>query len=848
MVKRPEEPMVREKNDEHDNGGKSALLNLLLDSADDLILATDVALRLMYVGRRLLETAGLPSESLLGRTIPETRLFGCHAQALHACLGQAVRTGEPEQLEIDWVQGDIHRVYRFLVQVGLDGNRVHYVVARGRDLSEQRRIENDLRERELEFRTLAENSPDNIIRYGLDQRAIYCNREIEDRVLHTSSQHIVGHTPREAAPPGMRGVTAYEEQLARTLATGEPGTTELIVPNPNGELLVHSIVFAAEYDASGAICGAVAVGRDVTEQVQARQALLAKEREFRTLAENAGDNIVRWDTQGCMLYANPAMVRLFGVPVETLIGCSPMETTSRQPQEDSSHESIAQIQQAVLQVAREGSEIMLEFRLRPPGTKRSEVHQIRFVPERDDSGKVCSVLGFGRDISEKLEQLELIESLVRTDPLTRLANRQALRERAPGILGTAKRQHTGVAVMLLDLDGFKSVNDGMGHSAGDQLLCEVARRLSGCLRANDLLVRLGGDEFVLVAPDIRGTHDVMTIVAKLHVRLAPPHRIRHREVHSTASIGVALYPQDGEQVEQLLAHADTAMYQAKRAGRARTEYYREELGNAVRRRMALEDALHEACSGSGLELYFQPQLNLREPQRVVGAEALLRWRHPTLGFLTPDEFITLAEETGAIVPMGRWVLRTVAETAVRWNRDLEQPLHLAINVSTRQFIEDDLPAVIDEVLAETGCSPCWLWIEITESALLQDSPRVQQTLEAFRQRGLRIALDDFGTGYSALNYLARFPVDCLKIDRSFVNGIGRSHRDDELVKAFIAMATALNLTTVAEGIETAEQEAFLLAQNCPVAQGYRFGRPMPEELFEAEIVAKGTKQISYGTS
>jgi EAL domain-containing protein (putative c-di-GMP-specific phosphodiesterase class I) len=312
-------------------------------------------------------------------------------------------------------------------------------------------------------------------------------------------------------------------------------------------------------------------------------------------------------------------------------------------------------------------------------------------------------------------------------------------------------------------------------------------------------------------------------------------------VHSTASIGIALYPQDGEQIEELLAHADTAMYQAKRTGRAHTEFYRKELGDTVRQRLTLEDALREASGGKGLELYFQPQLNLLEPQAVVGAETLLRWNHPTLGFLTPDKFIRLAEETGAIVPIGRWVLQRAAQTAVRINQNRTQPLHLAVNVSTRQFIDDDLPAALDEILASTGCSPSWLWIELTESALLEDSPRVQQTLEGFRQRGLRIALDDFGTGYSALNYLARFPVDCLKIDRSFVEGIGRSHRDDELVKAFIAMATALNLLVVAEGIETAEQEAFLLAQNCSAMQGFRFAQPMSEECFIAEVLEESMK-------
>ncbi len=812
------------------NDDQAALFSALLDHTDDLVFATDAHLRLVYVNRRLQDALGAAPQPLLGRTLPEVGLFGDQALPLLERLRDAVANARPVELDVDWVRGEALRHYRVLVQLDLDGKRVRHLTACARDVSEQRRIENDLRVREREFRTLAENSPDNIIRYGLDKRAVYCNREIEDRV-NVSAQRIVGRTPTEGAPPGMEGAENYERQLEQTLATGERGTVELVVPHPNGELRVHSVVISAEYDADGAICGAVAVGRDVTEQVRAQRALQAKEREFRTLAENAGDNIVRWDTQGRMLYVNPAMARLFGATPKDLIG----QLASRY--RDKLGVQTGAVGEAARQVMREGRETMREIRIKPPGLERTEVHQIRFVPERDESGQVCSVLGIGRDITEKLEHLELIESLVRTDPLTRLANRQALLEQAPGILQAAGRRRSRVAVMLLDLDQFKSVNDGMGHSVGDELLCGVARCLKQCLRVNDLLVRLGGDEFVIVVPDVDDTRGLLTIVSKLHGGLSAPLRVGAREVRTTASIGVAVYPQDGEQLEQLLAHADTAMYQAKRAGRARTEYYRSELGEAVRRRLALEEAMHVMGEGSGLELHFQPQFDLLRPGQVVGAEALLRWHHPVLGFLTPNDFITLAEETGAIVPMGRWVLRRAAETAVRWNRHRHPPLHVAVNVSTRQFIDDDLPALVDDVLEETGCNSDWLWIEITESSLLEDSPRVQQALEAFHLRGLRIALDDFGTGYSALNYLARFPVDCLKIDRSFVEGIGRSPREAELVKAFIAMAAALNLSTIAEGVETAEQAAFLIEHHCTVAQGFRYGRPVPEAEFAASVLA-----------
>jgi diguanylate cyclase (GGDEF)-like protein/PAS domain S-box-containing protein len=826
---------VSDNDDNTQRGVYAALTGLLLDNGDDLILATDPKLELVYASRSLLHVANLPSERLLGRTIAESGLLGDHAQTLHECLCRAIRTTEPQQLEIEHTQDGTQRIYRFQAQLDFDGDRLRYVLARAWDISEQRRIENDLRERENEFRRLAENSPDNIIRYDLDGRAIYCNRKITERAPGLTAESAIRLRPSESVPRGLCANQAYDEQLIHTLTTGEPGTVELTVPHPKGGLSVHSVAFTAEYDANGAICGALAVGRDVTEQVEAQRALQAKEREFRTLTENASDYIARWTPRGRLLYVNPALARLFGVPSTELISRTPNDIEAAYQRSLVTPDSKLQILETLKQVAHKGSEVMIEVRLQPHDMECTRVHQLRCVPERDESGKICSVLGFGRDITENLQQLELIQSLVSTDPLTRLANRQALAQRAPAMLQTAKRHRSQVAVMLLDLDQFKAVNDSMGHSVGDEMLCEVAQRFSSCLRSNDLLVRLGGDEFVLIATDINSTLDAWTIASKLHDKMAPPLHIGYREVHSSASIGVALYPQDGEQIEQLLAHADTAMYQAKRTGRAQTEFYRKELSDAVHRRITLEEALRAASNGKGLELFYQPQFNLLKSQGMVGAEALLRWQHPILGFLTPDKFIALAEETGTIVPIGRWVLHKAAETAMRINRDRAHPLQLAVNVSTRQFIDDDLLAVLDEVLASTGCHPEWLSIEITENALLEDSPHVQKTLEAFRQRGLRVALDDFGTGYSALNYLARFPVDCLKIDRSFVNGIGRSHRDDELVKAFIAMATALNLKVIAEGVETAEQQAFLLAQNCTLVQGFRFAHPMSEESFINEL-------------
>jgi diguanylate cyclase (GGDEF)-like protein/PAS domain S-box-containing protein len=803
-----------------------ALADALLASHDDLTLVLDEALRVLVAGPRVQTVLGPSAGELSQRVVTDIGLFAPSAATLLAALRRAL-AGEPAApLELHHAGEDGTQIYSARI-VRLRGPASGAaLLLSARDVTEQRRAEAELRIRERDFRMLAENSPDAIIRYGHDLRATYCNREIESAVTVTAMR-IVGRTPAEAAPPGMLGVAAYETQLAHTLATGECGSVELVVPHPDGGLRTHNVVFVAERDAAGAVCAAVAVGRDVTDLVQAQQALARKESEFRTLAENAGDNIVRWDRDGRLLYFNPAMARVFGHKLEHALGRTPSALAQGLDID------LQPVERAIARVVERGEQEMIELRFRQPGRDAEVVHQIRLVPERDEAGQVTTVLGFGRDITEKIAQLELIESLVRTDPLTQLANRRALVERAPALLALAQRRGTRAALMLLDLDQFKAINDGLGHGAGDELLVAVAGRLAGCLRVTDLLVRLGGDEFVIVSPDVDDDRALGALAARVHGALSAPVEVLGRSVRISASIGVAVFPHDGEEVDALLAQADTAMYHAKRSGRARTEYFRAELGEAVQRRLVLEQSLRDACHGEGFHLLFQPLVHLDDPARVAGAEALLRWQHPTLGLVMPDAFIPLAEETATIVPLGRWVLRTAAAAVVRWNRGRREPLHVSVNVATRQIVDDTLPEVIDEVLAATGCDPRWLRLEITESALLEDSLRVQDTLQSLRDRGIRVAIDDFGTGYSALNYLGRFSLDGLKIDKSFVQRLGCSPRDDELVKAFIALSEALNLSTVAEGVETQQQSDILLRLGCRMAQGWRFGRPMDEAAFLA---------------
>jgi diguanylate cyclase (GGDEF)-like protein/PAS domain S-box-containing protein len=804
----------------------AALFRLLLSQTEDLVVVLDPQLRVCLLnaaarstlGRSGLLEAGVGLSGLSALQPADIEQIERNCRAV---LAGAVSAPQRVVMVAGALQG---REFRLRVLASRQASVPdHAVMLHASDVTDLAEVEQRLRARELEFRTLAENSPDNIIRYGLDLRAVYCNQEIEERVA-VESRRLLGRTPVEGAPPGMVGTEAYQEQLARTLVTGERATVELRVPTPTGDLRIHHVLIAPEHDAQGTICGAIAVGRDVTTLVRALERASAAEREYRTLAENADDNIVRWDGEGRMVYVNPAMARVLGVAAEDLLGSTPHQAYPRG--------DFDLVQDAVREVHGSGEARLLELSWQPAPGRRVQHHQIRLVPERDASGVVATVLGVGRDITDAVEQRELVASRARQDPLTLLANRMALTERAPGVFAGARRHQGKVGVLLVDLDGFKAINDGLGHSAGDQVLCRLAHRFVDALRADDLLVRLGGDEFVVLAPDVDSTTGVARVAEKLHAALVAPTDVLGREVRLTASIGVALFPDDGIDIEQLLANADSAMYQAKRSGRSRTEFYTASIGAAVRRRLVLEQALREACRGLGMALHYQPQMRVDGGARPVGAEALLRWQHAELGSVSPCEFVSLAEETGLIVELGAWVFEQVALQARAWNLGREEPFRLAVNVSTRQLAEPDFADRVAGALARTGCRPEWLEIEITESVFAAGAGPAEGTLRRLKELGLPIALDDFGTGFSALNYLTRFPVDTLKIDRCFVQAVADGERPRELVRAFLAMARALKLDVVAEGVETAEQCAFMSAAGCPVMQGWHFGRAVAAQDFE----------------
>jgi len=436
------------------------------------------------------------------------------------------------------------------------------------------------------------------------------------------------------------------------------------------------------------------------------------------------------------------------------------------------------------------------------------------------------------DITERKRYEERITYLATHDGLTGLGNRRLIEDRIAQSITHARRTGRQTAVLFVDLDRFKVVNEGYGRALGDALIQASGRRLAGAVREGDTVARLYGDEFLVMLSDLRRTADVYVLAQKLLDALSPPLAIDGRKAQVTASIGVALHPVDGETADVLISHANAAMDRAKAAGGNTYQFYTKDMGEAAERRVELETELRGALAAGQLELAYQPRVDL-ESRRIAGCEALLRWNHPRLGAVSPAVFVPVAEESGLIVPIGEWVLRTACARARAWADAGLPPVPVSVNLSIRQFAQQDVAALVLRVLKDTGLPPAQLELEITESLIAQDTEKVIATVNRLKAAGVKLAIDDFGTGYSSLSYLKHFRADSLKIDRSFVRDMLADPDAAIISLAVISLAHSLRMTAVAEGVETAEQCAFLKENGCDGIQGYHFSRPVNPEAFEA---------------
>ncbi len=431
-----------------------------------------------------------------------------------------------------------------------------------------------------------------------------------------------------------------------------------------------------------------------------------------------------------------------------------------------------------------------------------------------------------KEINERKRVEENLKHLAHHDALTSLPNRLLLNDRLNHAMDRANRNHQKVAVLFIDLDHFKNINDSLGHDVGDALIVEIAKRLQDSVRDVDTVARLGGDEFIILIEQVEKTSDLNNVLNKIRTATSQTTTIRDHELYTSASIGISIYPDHGHTVEQLLRNADAAMYQAKETGRNRHQFYTSELTTTAYDRVILETDLRHAIEHNQFEVFYQPQINLTDGA-IIGAEALIRWNHPTLGMLSPDQFLPIAEHCGMMNQLGEWVLKTACNQMASWKTQGYAIQTIAVNLSGSQIRHSDITQTVKRILKESRCRTEWLELEITEDFIIKETESSIDTLHDLKKLGISLAIDDFGTGYSSLNHLKRLPVNKLKIDRSFVCDIHHDMEDAALVQAIISMGQSLGLKLVAEGVESHSHEVFLQAHDCTIVQGYRYSRPVP---------------------
>ncbi len=541
------------------------------------------------------------------------------------------------------------------------------------------------------------------------------------------------------------------------------------------------------------------------------------------ISEPSASGRLTWSSEACRIFGFAE--HEFDGRVETFFRCVHPEDLER-------------VQEASRAALAGEKPYRVDHRIVRPDGSVHWVHQ-RAEVLRDAAGAPLSMVGVVQDISRRMEREARIQHLAYYDPLTGLPNRALLNDRLQQAVAEADRHQRQVGVMLLDLDRFKDINDSLGHDAGDQLLKSVAERLAGAVRKGDTVARLGGDEFVVILPDLVHTDDAARVAHKVMEAFARPFHLAQRELYVGTSVGITIYPYDDRNVPNLMRNADIAMYRAKEAGRNAYQFYTAEMTARVEERLAIENDLQRALRESEFFLVYQPIVDIRS-ERIVGAEALLRWRHPDRGTLLPERFIALAEETGLVVPIGEWVLHAVCRQGAEWQRRGLPDLRLGINLAARHFRQPSLLHAVRQAQAQTGFEPRHLELEMTEGTLFgQDQPTALQ-LDTLSEMGVSLAIDDFGTGYSNLGYLQRFPIRTLKIDQSFIRGVPDDPDSTAIATTIITLAHSLGMRVVAEGVETADQLQFLRRHHCDAYQGFYLSDPLPPTELERLLIAART--------
>ncbi|MEC1524814.1 EAL domain-containing protein [Neobacillus niacini] len=668
------------------------------------------------------------------------------------------------------------------------------------------------------YKSLFEENPDAIIIFDLDGKFVVANKavtiygysveELIDKpfagfILPKDLERVTGHF--------IEAVEGRATNYECTILDKEGFQREISVTNI--PIFVNSQIY-----------GVYTIIKDITEHKKAQNDLVEAEAKYRSLIENSlvGVYIMQ---DGKLVYVNPGLCEMSGYTCEELIGLNVADFIYP--------EDLPLINENILKrFNNETGAIKYEYRAirKDQSVITFELYGSKIVYHGRDA-----IIGTVIDITERKNTEKMIKHMAYHDQLTDLPNRYLLREKLNETITDSKQNNFNFALVFLDLDRFKAINDTMGHEVGDQVLMEIAERLKACVNDKDIISRYGGDEFSILLPDSeeqRASKVAQQIIAKLSYPLT----FQHHELMVTPSIGIAVFPTHGESFDTLIKNADLAMYHAKSLGRNNFQFFNKELNKKAQHELDMEVNLRKALEQNQFVLFYQPQVNL-ETNEIYGAEALIRWTHPEKGIIPPATFIPLAEETGLIIPMGEWAIRTACQENIKWQEAGYSPVTISVNISAKQFFQSNLVEIVESALRETGLNPNYLELEITES-ITMDVERSITTLLELQRIGVKISIDDFGTGYSSLNYLKRLPIDKLKIDQSFIQECPHDINSNTLVRTIIIMAHLLRMKVVAEGVETVEQVSFLLGQGCKEAQGYLFSKPLSVSEFETKYMRK----------
>lgn len=803
-------------------------LSMAVEQNPASIYITDLTGRIEYVNQKFVDTTGYPRSEAIGQDSRILRLSNIDV-AVYLDLWATIESGQNWQGELQGRGRDGTLTWdRVRVSpIKDDQGRITNYLTIKENITELREVMLRLQESEARFRGAMAVMAEGLAILSPEGSYVFANRSAEE-FMGCASGGLLGRKPRDFSverlhddgspclPEGYPSfVTMREGREVRDFVLGHryaDGNVRWFEINSSplriGDVLNGGVVLTIS---------------EITERRRAEEQLKLAFEAIR----QSGEGILITDAQQCILSVNPAFEAVTGYSAEEVIGKTPALIASHRHDE----RFYAAIHESLEATGHWRGEV---WNRRRNGEVYPEWLGVSVVRESD--GRPKYFIYIFSDMTERQAAQQRIEFLAHHDPLTGLPNRLLLRDRMEQAQALAVRMHSRVALMFLDLDRFKTINDSLGHPAGDILLKEVVERLKGCVRESDTISRQGGDEFVILLNDVRDSDAVSRVADKIHQRMGQPIMLGNHSLITSFSIGITLYPDDGEEFDSLLQKADTAMYHAKEAGRNGHRFFTEQMNLQVVEHLTLESQLRQALENQEFVLHYQPQLDLHEGG-IVGVEALIRWNSPEGGLISPARFIPVAEDSGMIVPIGAWVLGEACRQARAWQDAGLPPLVVAVNLSAVQFRRPDLVNTVINALVLSDLDSQWLELELTESILIQDAEATLDSVRRLKALGVRLSVDDFGTGYSSLAYLKRFAVDKLKIDQSFIRDLVSDPDDAAIVRAIIQMARSLKLKTIAEGVETEELANLLRIFHCDEIQGFWFATPMPADELEAFVRA-----------